>query len=415
MELTKQLEEVRAASAKLVDLSNEEINKVLLALAERTEQLADNIIAMNAKDLEAMDKNDPRYDRLLLNQTRIKSIADDMRHVASLENPVGKVQSESLRPNCLLIKKVTVPMGVIGIIYESRPNVTFDVFSLCFKTGNACVLRGGKESHNSNACIVQIIKDVLKEHGIDQNIITLLPPSRDATAELLTARGLVDVIIPRGSQGLIDFVRENAKIPVIETGAGVVHVFFDKEGDVEKGKAIIYNSKTRRVSVCNALDCLLIDRSRLKDLPELVTGMELKHVEIFADDESYAVLDGKYPKELLYHATADSFGTEFLDYRMSIKTVASIDEALAHIGNYSSKHSESIVSENKDTCEKFLRNVDAAVVYANASTAFTDGGQFGLGAEIGISTQKLHARGPMGLDALTSYKWIVIGDGQTRE
>ncbi len=417
METRQQLAGARAASAGLINLSEEKINAVLGALAARIEQSAGELLDANARDLAAMPESDPRHDRLKLTEARLAGIAGDVRNVAKLETPVGKILSETVRPNGLLIKKISVPFGVIGVIYEARPNVTFDVFSLCFKTQNASVLRGGKEAQHSNAAGVKIIRDVLREHGLDENIATLLPATREAAGELLAARGFVDVLIPRGSQALIDFVRENARIPTIETGAGVVHVYFDKTGDIAKGRAIIFNAKTRRVSVCNALDCLLVERSRLADLPALVAGLEAQNVEFFADAESFSALSagGKnYPPALLRRASPEDFGTEFLAYRMAIKTVAGIDEALAHIAAHGSQHSESIVSETPATCEKFSREVDAAVVYANASTAFTDGAQFGLGAEIGISTQKLHARGPMGLEALTTYKWIVTGDGQTR-
>ncbi len=414
MSLKESFIKLRNAGAKLVKLEAEKINAVLLSLADRTEALCGEIIKANELDLAQMDKADSRYDRLLLNEKRIKGIASDIRNVAALPSPIGNVLYETVRPNGLKIKKIAVPMGVIGVIYESRPNVTFDVFSLCFKTGNACALRGGKEADFSNKVIVDIIQEVLREHGVDEHSVYLLPPSREATAEMLVARDYVDIIIPRGSQNLINFVRENARVPVIETGAGVVHVYFDKDGDVAKGKDIVYNSKTRRVSVCNSLDCLLIHHSRLNDLPKLIAGMSEKQVEIFADEESYAVLEKTYPEVLLKHATPESFGIEFLDYKMAIKTVTSLDQALAEIKQYSSQHSEAIVSENQATVEEYLKTVDAAVVYANVSTAFTDGAQFGLGAEIGISTQKMHARGPMGLDALTSYKWIVTGNGQTR-
>jgi glutamate-5-semialdehyde dehydrogenase len=305
-------------------------------------------------------------------------------------------------------------MGVIGVIYEARPNVSFDVFSLCFKTGNACILKGGSDASYSNEAIISVIHKVLKKHGVDTGVAALLPPDRAATEALLNAVGYVDVIIPRGSQGLIDFVRKNAKVPVIETGAGIVHTYFDESGDLGKGKAIVNNSKTRRVSVCNSLDCLIIHESRLNDLPAITELLIKSDVEIFADAQAYEALKQTYPQDLLQQASEEHFGTEFLAYKMSVKTVKSLDEALDHISNFSSKHSEAIISEDADSIEKFLNAVDAAAVYANASTAFTDGAQFGLGAEIGISTQKLHARGPMGLEELTSYKWLVQGDGQIR-
>ena len=312
------------------------------------------------------------------------------------------------------ITKISVPFGVIGVIYEARPNVSFDVFSLCFKSGNACVLKGGSDAYNSNLAIVNLIKKVLKENDLDENIVTLLAAGRDATSELMSAVGFVDMIIPRGGQGLINFVRQNSQVPVIETGAGVCHTFFDENGDLGKGKNIIFNSKTRRVSVCNALDCLIIHEKRLPDLPELCIKMAEKNVIIYADEPAYKVLSGKYPEDLLKEADETSFGTEFLDYKMSVKTVKNINEAIEHVTKYSSKHSECIVTENKENAKLYIKSVDTACVYTNVSTAFTDGAQFGLGAEIGISTQKLHARGPMGLEELCSYKWIIEGDGQVR-
>jgi len=313
------------------------------------------------------------------------------------------------------LKKVSVAFGVIGIIYESRPNVSFDVFSLCLKSGNACLLKGSHDAHQSNVAIVSVIHEVLKKFGIDPAVCTLLPAEREATAELMKARGYVDLIIPRGSANLINFVRENAKIPVIETGAGICHTYFDAEGDVTKGAAIVNNAKTRRVSVCNALDCLLIHEKRLADLPALCEKLAESKVIIYADTKAYTFLLGRYPSELLQKATEESFGTEFLDYKMAVKTVPDLNAALEHIDRFGSKHSESIVSENADSCALFERAVDAACVYTNVSTAFTDGAQFGLGAEIGISTQKLHARGPMALEELTTYKWLIHGNGQIRK
>jgi len=331
-----------------------------------------------------------------------------------MPNPLGRILSETTRPNGLKIKRISVPFGVIGIIYEARPNVTFDVFSLCFKSGNACVLKGGSDAIHSNTAIVKIIRSVLSENGIDPDVLVLLPAGRSETSQLLNARNYVDLIIPRGSRGLIDFVRENATIPVIETGAGICHTYFDEYGDMEKGRKIIFNAKTRRVSVCNALDCLIIHENRLEDLAYLVGLCSGKNVEIFADPSAYPKLKGKYPAELLKKADKNSFGTEFLSYRMSVKTVKSFDEAVFHINKYGSKHSEAVISENKSVIDLFNRSVDASSVYANTSTAFTDGAEFGLGAEIGISTQKLHARGPMALEALTTYKWIIDGNGQIR-
>lgn len=400
------------ASRSLNLLSDETINQVLLDLANEVVAQSTRILQENAKDLATMDTSNPMYDRLLLTQERLEGIAADIRNVATLPSPLGNVRMVVDRPNGMQITKVSVPFGVIGIIYEARPNVSFDVFSLCFKSGNACVLKGGSDAYNSNAVIVKVIQSVLEKYGLDKNIVCLLHVGREATADLLNAVGYVDMLIPRGGKGLIDYVRNNAKIPVIETGAGICHTYFDASGDLEKGKSIIFNAKTRRVSVCNALDCLIIHENRLGDLPALCAKLAEKNVLIYADEPSYLVLKDTYP--FLKQADADSFGTEFLDYKMSIKTVASISEAINQISEYSSKHSECIISENINSIDLFDKTVDAACVYTNVSTAFTDGAQFGLGAEIGISTQKMHARGPMGLEELCSYKWIIKGSGQTR-
>lgn len=403
-----------AASRTLNLVSDETINQVLLALADEAIVKTPEILAENLKDLAAMDKSNPMYDRLLLSAERIEGIAADIRNVASLPSPLGKTLMTTERPNGMTISKITVPFGVVGIIYEARPNVSFDVFSLCLKSGNACVLKGGTDAHNSNSAIVTVIQSVLEKFGLNKNIVTLLPAGREATAELMNAVGFVDVIIPRGGKGLIEFVRDNSRIPVIETGAGICHTYFDESGDLEKGKSIVFNAKTRRVSVCNALDCLVINDSRLAELPALCEKLATKNVIIYADEKAYNVLNGNYPEVLLEKATDESYGIEFLDYKMSVKTVADINEAIDHIATYSSKHSECIVSENEANIDLFDKMVDAACVYTNVSTAFTDGAQFGLGAEIGISTQKLHARGPMALAELCSYKWKVKGDGQVR-
>lgn len=414
MDCKSLFENALKAARELNTVDGEKLNKVLLDLAAATESNIGAILEANARDLSRMDKADPKYDRLQLTETRIKGITGDIRNVASLSSPLGKTIYSYDKPNGLKITKVTVPFGVIGIIYEARPNVTFDVFSLCLKSGNACILKGGSDAIDSNRVSVKIIKEVLVTNGINEDVITLLPSGRNETAQLLNARGYVDLIIPRGSQNLIDFVRENASIPVIETGAGICHTYFDKDGDTAIGKAVVNNGKTRRVSVCNALDCLIIHRDRLVDLPEIVSLCANSNVIIYADDEAYKALSGKYPANLLDKAGPDSYGTEFLDYKMSVKTVGSIDGAIDHVTRYSSKHSESIVSKNDKTLAKYCKLIDAAVVYTNTSTAFTDGAEFGLGAEIGISTQKLHARGPMALEALTTYKWVVVGNGQTR-
>ena len=414
MKVMKQLELTRKASRSLNLLDVEKINSILLDVADAAIACTGDILAENQKDLARMEATDPKYDRLKLTADRIAAIAADIRNVASLPSPLGRVLSETVRPNGMRIKKVAVAFGVIGIIYEARPNVTFDVFSLCLKSGNACVLKGGSDAINSNTAITKVIHQVLDKHGVDKNILALLPADREATAQILNAHGYVDLIIPRGSQGLIEFVRKNATIPVIETGAGICHTYFDEFGDTDKGQAIVNNAKTRRVSVCNALDCLVIHESRLADLPQICAGLPASEVIVYADEKAFAVLEGKYPAKLLEKATDDSFGTEFLDYKMSVKTVASFDEALDHIATYSSKHSEAIVSENEQRLDLFRKLVDASSVYCNVSTAFTDGAQFGLGAEIGISTQKLHARGPMALEELTSYKWLIDGEGQIR-
>jgi glutamate-5-semialdehyde dehydrogenase len=390
------------------------INRILLMVADAAAGNAEFIIAGNKKDLAVMDEADPRYDRLLLTSARIERIASDMRNVAALPSPLGLVLLENIRPNGLKISKISVPFGVIGIIYEARPNVTFDVFSLCLKSGNACILKGGSDAVNSNTAIVKVIRTVLEKNGIDPNTLTLLSAGHEETTQLLQAREYVDLIIPRGSRSLIDYVRENASIPVIETGAGICHTYFDEFGDREKGRIIINNAKTRRVSVCNALDCLIVHESRLTEIDYLVGLCSESNVIIYADERSFGALNGKYPADLLKNATKESFGTEFLSYKMAIKTVDSIDEAFLHINKYGSKHSEAIISENNNRIKLFYKSVDASSVYSNASTAFTDGSEFGLGAEIGISTQKLHARGPMALEALTTCKWIIEGNGQTR-
>jgi glutamate-5-semialdehyde dehydrogenase len=402
------------ASRSLNLVNSDIIVEVLFTLADETLAHAEEILSENAKDLATMDVSNPMYDRLLLTYSRLESIAADIRNVASLRSPLGRNLMETLRPNGMKITKISVPFGVVDIIFEARPNVSFDVFSLCLKSGNACVLKGGTDAYHSNVAIVKVIQSALRKFALNPNIVTLLPAGREATTDLMNAVGTVDVIIPRGGKGLIDFVRENSRIPVIETGAGICHTYFDEFGDREKGKKIIFNAKTRRVSVCNALDCLIINEKRLADLPDLCRDLATKNVIIYADVKAFTFLNGNYPSALLQKATEESYGTEFLDYKMAVKTVPSIHEAIQHISTYSSKHSECIVSENEPNIELFDKMVDAACVYTNVSTAFTDGAQFGLGAEIGISTQKLHARGPMALEELCSYKWIVKGDGLIR-
>ncbi|MHA6248466.1 glutamate-5-semialdehyde dehydrogenase [Pontibacter sp. CAU 1760] len=414
MSLQQVFSSVKQASRKLSLLPEEKVVQVLEDLASRAVEATDTILAANQRDLDRMDADDPKYDRLKLTADRIAGIAADLRSVAKLPSPLGRVLSERSLENGLQLKKVSVPLGVIGIIYEARPNVTFDVFSLCLRSGNALLLKGGSDANESNVAIVKLIHEVLAQHGVDTNIVQLLPPDREATHEMLHAVEYVDVIIPRGSQGLINYVRENSKVPVIETGAGIVHTYFDEFADLEKGKEIVVNAKTRRVSVCNALDSLVIHQSRLADLTAIGKGLAEKQVEVFADAPAYGVLKATYPENLLHPATDEHFGTEFLSLKMAVKTVASLDEAIDHINAHTSQHSEAIISENEEHVDQFMRAVDAAAVYANTSTAFTDGSQFGLGAEIGISTQKLHARGPMALEELTSYKWLVKSNGLVR-
>ena len=415
MDIKIQLQDVKNASRSLLGMSDKVISDVLCAVADEAVMQAGAILDANEQDLDRMDPANPKYDRLKLTLERIQGIAADMRNVAHMPSPVGRVLKDTVRPNGLKIKQVSVPFGVIGIIYEARPNVSFDVFSLCLRSHNACVLKGGSDAQVTNEAIIKVIHGVLKRFGVDTHVVELLPGDRESTADLLHARGLVDLIIPRGSSGLIRFVRDNATVPVIETGAGICHTYFDAFGDTAKGTPIINNAKTRRVSVCNALDCVLVHRSRLADLPELCYPLADSHVIIYADDEAYASLHGHYPDELLQHAQPDSFGTEFLDYKMAIKTVASLDEAIDCINSVASGHSECIVTENKAVADRFCSEVDAACVYWNAPTSFSDGAQFGLGAEIGISTQKMHARGPMALEAITTYKWVIEGDGQIRK
>jgi len=418
--LKETFERTKRASKSLALLSDEQRNIILNAVADAIINQQERILKANAEDLAKMDKSNPLYDRLQLTASRLEGIASDMRSVATLPSPLGHITKQKTLPNGLRLCRVSVPFGVIGMIYEARPNVTFDVFSLCFKSGNACVLKGGKDADCSNREEVAIIHEVLEKysslfslHPSLKDVVSLLPATHEATGEMLNAVGYVDLCIPRGGRKLIDFVRDNARVPVIETGAGVVNTYFDKEGDLEMGRAIINNAKTRRVSVCNALDCLLIHLDRLDILDNLVQPMAEKSVIIYADEKAYAALDGKYP--YLEHATADSFGTEFMDYKLAIKTVASLEEALDHIDQYGSGHSEAIVTMNEQTARKFQAHVDAACVYWNAPTSFTDGAQFGLGAEIGISTQKLGPRGPMALEEICTYKWLIEGEGQTRQ
>ncbi len=412
--LEEGLRAAREAARQLAHLDDAKIQAVLGTLAERTLAAEQQILEANRADLSRMPESDPKHDRLLLNPQRLADIAHDLRSVAALPSPVGELLEEKRLENGLELRKVRVPMGVIAVIFESRPNVTFDVFALCLKTLNACVLKGSSDAHDTNRVVVEMMHGVLTEHGIDPAVVFLAPPQREYLPTILQATQFIDLAIPRGSRALIDFVRDNARVPVIETGAGIVHTYVDSSADLKKAKAIITNAKVRRPSVCNALDTLILHQSLLPALPALMTAMGEDHkVEVFADEAAYLALDGHYAGRL-QRAADEHFGTEFLSMKMSVKTVSGLDDALEHIHRYGSKHSEAIVAEDPQTIERFLNSVDAAAVYANTSTAFTDGGQFGMGAEIGISTQKLHARGPMALPELTSYKWIVKGSGQVR-
>ena len=412
---TKEIfQRVKAASRELALISDERKNAVLNAVADAIVANQASLLSANAKDLSRMEQSNPLYDRLQLTEKRLKDIASDMRHVAELPSPLGKTLLERTLPNGLRLRRVSVPFGVIGIIYEARPNVSFDVFSLCFKSGNACVLKGGRDADDSNRAIVALIHDILNQHGINPSVVELLPATHEATGEMLGAVGYVDLCIPRGGKRLIEFVRDNARVPVIETGAGVVNAYFDAEGDLEMGRRIVNNAKTRRVSVCNALDCLIVHESRLADLASLCQPLMDSNVLIYADEKAYKALNGQYPDQLLCPANDESFGTEFMSYTMAIRTVASLDEAISHITTYGSGHSECIITNNPASAQKFQAQVDAACVYVNAPTSFTDGAQFGMGAEIGISTQKLGPRGPMALEEITTYKWLIEGEGQVR-
>lgn len=405
----------RRAGTELARTDTQCLGRAIVRAAALLRENTGKLLSANALDLEAMAADSPMRDRLRLTPERIASIASDMESVAGLPSPQGETLAQWTRPNGMTLRKVRVPFGVVGMVCEARPNVTADIFSLCLRTGNACVLKGGSDARHSNEAIAALLREALRSEGIDQAAFTLLPAGHDAVAALLNAVGYVDVVIPRGGSGLIRFVRENARIPVIETGAGIVHTYFDLDGDLAKGRAVVCNAKTRRVSVCNALDCLVVHRGRLADLAALCDPLAASRVTIYADAEAYAALEGRYPACLLRPASEEHFGTEFLDYKLAVRTVGSLDEALAHIARYSSRHSEAIVTENERTADQFTQRVDAACVYVNVSTAFTDGGQFGFGAEVGISTQKLHARGPMGLPELTTYKYVITGDGQVRE
>lgn len=408
------LEQTQKAAASVRNLTGQQRSDLLLNIAAQVQANVANIIAANQKDLDVMDDADPKKDRLLLNEQRIQALAQNLRDVAALPDPSGEVLLERTIEQGLSLRKIAVPLGVVGVIYESRPNVTLDVASLCLRSGNACVLKGGKEAHFSNLFLVGLIHRALIEFNIDPAAVMLLPTDRKFVTELLTATRFVDIIIPRGSESLIKFVRENSLVPTIETGAGVCHTYIEKTGDLDKAAAIVVNAKVSRPSVCNSLDTILVDREVAAEfLPKLKADFIKWNVEVFADDASYAIFkeDG-YP--MLQRAEEEDFGREFLDYKCSVKVVNGLDEALEHIRAHSSRHSEAIISKDEAKIERFLREVDAAAVYANASTRFTDGAVFALGAEIGISTQKLHARGPFALEKLVTEKWIVKGDGQVR-
>ena len=420
MQLTETFQRVKRASKSLALLTDDQRNQILLAVSEAIINNKVRILQANQEDLDKMDRENPLYDRLQLTEKRLQDIAADMRNVASLPSPLGHITKQKTLPNGLRLCRVSVPFGVIGMIYEARPNVTYDVFSLCFKSGNACVLKGGRDAVASNEAGVAVIHEVLERFGVCPDVVTLLPATHEATGEMLNAVGYIDLCIPRGGRKLIDFVRDTARVPVIETGAGVVNTYFDKDGDLRMGRDIILNAKTRRVSVCNALDCLIIHQSRLADLPQLVLPL-LEHspaVELLADEQAYAALESSplitpYSSLVNPHSTL-SYDTEFMDYKLAIKTVASLDEALDHIDRYGSGHSEAIITSDEQAARRFQQHVDAACVYWNVPTSFTDGAQFGLGAEIGISTQKLGPRGPMALEEITTYKWLIEGEGQTR-
>jgi glutamate-5-semialdehyde dehydrogenase len=413
--MEKLIEQTSRAARTLLSCNDAQISRVLMDTADELRASQLDILTANDGDVSRMKPEDPKYDRLKLTSRRLHDMAEYMMDVALLPSPVGKTLFETTRPNGMYIRKISVPFGAIGIIYEARPNVTFDVFALCLKSGNTCLLKGGSDAYQSNKALVEVIHRVLERNGMDPAVCTLLPPGREATTALLKAVGKVNLVIPRGSKELIDYVRHNALVPVIETGAGICHIYFDSDGDATTGRNIITNAKTRRVSVCNSLDCLILHRDHIPDLPFLCSLLAGSQVVIYADPAALYALQGHYPAALLEAATEDSFGTEFLDYKMSIRTVGSFEEALEHIERYGSKHSEGIVSQSEEAILRFQQQVDAACVYANVSTAFTDGGEFGFGAEIGISTQKLHARGPMGLPELTTYKYVIEGNGQVRK
>jgi len=414
LEVEQILKQARKSSKVIAALPELDRNAVLSTLGELLTQHVDYILVKNRMDLDNMPDSDPKKDRLMLNVSRIDGLVQSIHQIIRLADPSGKTTYTHQLDNGLVIEKKSVPLGVVGVIFESRPNVTIDIAALCIKSGNAAVLRGGTDAYHSNSALVEIIGKALTQHGLPTSIVTLFPTDRALVGELLSATKYVDIIIPRGSAGLIQFVRENSKIPTIETGAGVCHTYVSKHANLEQAAAIIVNAKVTRPSVCNSLDTILADQEIVDDLAQKIhSGLADFKVEIFADDIAYTSLKANnYP--FLAKASEEDYGREFLDFKCSFKTVAGLDEALDHIENYSSRHSEAIISEDKNEISKFINEVDAAAVYANASTRFTDGGEFGLGAEIGISTQKLHARGPFALEKLTTEKWVAVGNGQVR-
>ncbi len=414
LEVEQILKQARKSSKVIAALPELDRNAVLSTLGELLTQHVDYILVKNKMDLDNMPDSDPKKDRLMLNVSRIDGLVQSIHQIIRLADPSGKTTYTHQLDNGLVIEKKSVPLGVVGVIFESRPNVTIDIAALCIKSGNAAVLRGGTDAYHSNSALVEIIGKALTQHGLPTSIVTLFPTDRALVGELLSATKYVDIIIPRGSAGLIQFVRENSKIPTIETGAGVCHTYVSKHANLEQAAAIIVNAKVTRPSVCNSLDTILADQEIVDDLAQKIhSGLADFKVEIFADDIAYTSLKANnYP--FLAKASEEDYGREFLDFKCSFKTVAGLDEALDHIENYSSRHSEAIISEDKNEISKFINEVDAAAVYANASTRFTDGGEFGLGAEIGISTQKLHARGPFALEKLTTEKWVAVGNGQVR-
>ncbi|QDK78445.1 glutamate-5-semialdehyde dehydrogenase [Spirosoma sp. KCTC 42546] len=412
--ITPLLQATQQAAAAVRRLSPAEKTDLLNRLADVLAAHTADIVAENQKDLDRMSTADPKYDRLKLTESRVADLSKSLREVAVLPDPAGEVILERTIEQGLKLKKIAVPLGVVGVIYEARPNVTVDVASLCLRSGNACVLKGGKEADCSNRYLISLIQGVLIEFGVPKAAVTLLPPDRAVVNELLTATRYVDIIIPRGSESLIQFVRKNSLVPTIETGAGVCHAYVEQTADLDKAAAIVVNARVSRPSVCNSLDCVLVDETIAERfLPMLTADFNKWNVEVFADEIAYDIFE-KAGYTNLQHAQPEDFGREFLDYKCAVKVVANLDEALSHIQAYSSRHSEAIISQNQPLIDQFLREVDAAAVYANASTRFTDGGVFGLGAEIGISTQKLHARGPFALEKLVTEKWIVVGDGQVR-